>query len=657
MPFILNKPVKMYKAAIVTSKTIIDQVLTMLQELGALHIIERREKVKEYINILDNIKRTHDMINYIFARAKGRIVDVKITMGEILSYSLETITRDVENIYEKLRSLEKSLNELERHKSVLESMTKILSALPPNANIKNVCFKGKHISSTIVVGSRDNVLKFLNEAKVVAIHKSLVGEELITVIVYPTEKEDEIIARARTYNLRTIELPSEFMKFKTVNEALVHLREELKSLDEKISDIEGDIRSLIDYSLEQLVKYKIILENRYGKLVALVNSIPRKYLTIVEGWIPENKISEVKDKMINNSLPIFIDLKEPGPSDEPPTLLSNPPVIRYFEPIIKFLGMPNYREWDPTPIIAYSFALFYGIMLGDIGYAIIIILITKFLLDKLAGPIENPDYDLFKKSLIVSSAVGLIIGMFSGAFLGDVSDRLGFKTILVNIFKPLSMIFNDPLLFLEASLIIGLVHVNIAHAIALAKALKKKNKGDALIEIGLFISEIFGIPYILVKILKVNIPWITPSILQLMLYGALAGVAIIIIGSVKNLGGLGLFMWIFNITGLLGDVLSYSRLAGVGLATIYLAISFNTMASMVYSSVSTMAPQPMNVALGLILSLIVATLGHIVNTALSALGAFIHSLRLCFVEFLTKFYEGTGYPFEPLKIIIRKKYV
>lgn len=109
---------------------------------------------------------------------------------------------------------------------------------------------------------------------------------------------------------------------------------------------------------------------------------------------------------------------------------------------------------------------------------------------------------------------------------------------------------------------------------------------------------------------------------------------------------MGGIFWIFDITGILGDILSYCRLAGVGLATFYLAFSFNMLAGLVSQAI----PGIIGAVIGVIAAIVILAFGHILNTVLSGLSGFIHSLRLCFVEFLFKFYEGGGREYSPFKL-------
>jgi len=133
-------------------------------------------------------------------------------------------------------------------------------------------------------------------------------------------------------------------------------------------------------------------------------------------------------------------------------------------------------------------------------------------------------------------------------------------------------------------------------------------------------------------------------------YVLMLSIVLIIVSSIVRQGAfLGSVFWIFDISGLFGDIMSYSRIAGVGLATFYLAFCFNLMAGLF----SSMIPGVIGLVIGSIIAVVVLLIGHTLNLVLSLLTGFIHSLRLCFVEFLFKFYEGGGREYSPFKLKTR----
>ena len=173
-------------------------------------------------------------------------------------------------------------------------------------------------------------------------------------------------------------------------------------------------------------------------------------------------------------------------------------------------------------------------------------------------------------------------------------------------------------------------------------------------KLGLFLLEIGAIPLIIHSLLHIDIPVIPAQAYAILLYVAAAGLVLIIVSYLKMNGPLlgGIFS-LSEVTGILGDVMSYCRLAGVGLATYYLAFSFNLMATLLPS----MMPAAIRAVAGPLLTVIILVAGHILNAALSGISCFVHSLRLCFVEFLLKFYEGSGREYSPFQLKTRPVFV
>jgi V/A-type H+-transporting ATPase subunit I len=216
------------------------------------------------------------------------------------------------------------------------------------------------------------------------------------------------------------------------------------------------------------------------------------------------------------------------------------------------------------------------------------------------------------------------------------------------------MIFANPLFFIIAAAAIGFVHVNIAHAYAFMQGIETKNWGVIVAKIGFFAMEIFAILWA-VTLAGVYPPF--ASMAKIFEYGTYGGLLGLIAGIIIQVKAFGVLMWIFEITGLIGDILSYTRLAGVGMAGAYLGAAINLLANIF----KTLIPGPIGLFFGIIAAVGVLLLGHGINIVLSIQGGFVHSMRLCLVEFMFKFYEGGGSKYNPFglktsrSLIIKQK--
>jgi V/A-type H+-transporting ATPase subunit I len=201
--------------------------------------------------------------------------------------------------------------------------------------------------------------------------------------------------------------------------------------------------------------------------------------------------------------------------------------------------------------------------------------------------------------------------------------------------------------FIVFALGIGLIHVNIGHMLMFIRGIREKQIHLVLNRLGLFILQIAGIPWIL-HFIGSDLFAASEATYSILLYIVAFSVVLIVIASVIEKGPfLGGIFWVFEITGILGDVMSYARLAGVGLATYFLAYCFNMMSTLI----ANMLPAGfLRLVLGTIIMLFILLFGHVLNLVLSSITCFVHSLRLCFVEFLFKFYEGGGHAYSPLRI-------
>ena len=305
--------------------------------------------------------------------------------------------------------------------------------------------------------------------------------------------------------------------------------------------------------------------------------------------------------------------------------------IKPYEVIVEMFSPPSTKDIDPAPILAPFFFFFFGMMLSDVGYGLVLSSLCAFLIWKVKA---KGELGKMARMLFVSGIGSILWGFVFGGFFGDMLSVLsGGKINMPAIwFNPM----DDPTKLMIWSMIFGVIHLFAgmgARIYILARAGKLK---DALLDI---------VPWYLIIVgIGLMIGGIGGLIGQ---YLALAGALVLLLFGgreaknpiVRLLRGL---LSIYNITGFLSDILSYTRLLALVLATSVIAMVVNLLGFLAGPSVG-----------GIVLYIIVAIAGHTLNLALSALSAYVHTSRLHYVEFFSKFYEGGGRLWKPLRIKTR----
>ncbi|MDD5039241.1 MAG: V-type ATPase 116kDa subunit family protein, partial [Dehalococcoidales bacterium] len=472
-----------------------------------------------------------------------------------------------------------------------------------------------------------------------------IENETVSYGIGKTEDQKIIESLVTESGGKILQIPDDditLLEFLKVTEDRIHITQQ------ELAKLHKELQSKTRENMERLVLLREVLSAESERLSVLEKASEARYVTLTEGWIPESNVEPVIFELRDTIKYVFVDTRKPEERENPPTKLRNPGGFKPFQVIVNLFGIPGYREWDPTPIIAYSFALFFGLMVGDVIYALGIILIARFLLRMFTDNPKSEGFKLFQRLFYISGVIALLIGLLSGTYLGDLGESFSGQSLA--LIEGAKQTLSNPLSFIILSIILGFIHVNTGHLLSLIRGVKEKTKGVLPGKIGLFLLQISGIPYLMHGVLKVNIPLLNEQIYSILTYILLLSIVLIIISSVIQKGAfLGGIFWVFDITGLLGDVMSYCRIAGVGLATFYLAFCFNLLASLL----SSIIPGVAGFIIGGIMAVIILILGHTLNLILSGLTGFVHSLRLCFVEFLFKFFEGSGREYSPFKLKIR----
>ncbi|MBQ1316063.1 MAG: V-type ATP synthase subunit I [Lachnospiraceae bacterium] len=429
-----------------------------------------------------------------------------------------------------------------------------------------------------------------------------------------------------------------------IDQRIEKIGKEQEEIDKLTKSIEGDadhrelLRQASDYFRMRSAKYAVLGNLQQTDSVFFLN-----------GYVPKEAVPAV-EKTIGENYRCVIDVSDLAPDEAGPTLLRNNRVSETVEGVLKSYGLPTRGHVDPTTIMSVFYIIFFGMMLSDAGYGLVMaagcaIVLLKF---------KNMDAGM-KKTLRMFFWCGLSTmfwGFMYGGFFGDAIDVVA-KTFFGYtgdpILKPLWFApLEEPMRLLLWCMLFGVIHLFTGLGIKGYEYLKKGDVLGWVCDILSWYLFLGGLIFMLIPSdIFASIAGRTfsfpPAVSLIAKIAAIAGAATIVLMSGRGRKNIGLRIALgaydlYGISSWLSDVLSYSRLLALGLATGVIASVINMMASMAGGGV-----------VGAILFILVFVLGHTLNIGINALGAYVHTNRLQFVEFFGKFYEAGGSEFSPFK--------
>ena len=424
------------------------------------------------------------------------------------------------------------------------------------------------------------------------------------------------------------------------------LKTKIEQLNKKIEEIEEEIKGCAKFreELKVIGDYYRMRAKKYE----ILGTLPQSQRTfVISGYIPKKAAGAV-EKAIGEHYDCVIDIDELKEDEEPPPVLQNNAFSSSVEGGLEAYGLPHKGEFDPTTIMSFFYVFFFGMMLSDAAYGAIVAIACFVVLKKY--PRMSASMHKSIKLFMFCGLSTIVWGILFSGYFGDAVDVIGrtFFGVEVSVpplwFAPL----NDPMKLLIYSMAFGLVHLFVGLGIKGYMQIKDKQYLDFFCDVVLWFIFLIGLIMMLIpsdifaSIAQVKI--VFPPVLNtlakaLSIIGAV-GLLLMSGRSSKNPVlrlALGAYD-IYNITGWLSDVLSYSRLLALGLATGVIASVVNQMGSMLGGGI-----------VGAIGFAIIFVIGHAMNLSINLLGAYVHTNRLQFVEFFGKFYEGGGRPFEPFE--------
>lgn len=432
---------------------------------------------------------------------------------------------------------------------------------------------------------------------------------------------------------------------KVPSQAVEAMRQEIAEREEKIRQIEQTVIELDQNreDLRLLADYYRVRADKY----AVLGQIPQSDRTfVISGYVPKKYVPKVEK--LAEKYDCVLDVEEVREDEDAPVLLQNKGIAAGAESVLTAFGLPGKGEIDPTSIMAVFYVFLFGMMLSDAAYGAIVSIACGALLLKFPRMSESMKkaFQLFFWCGLSTLFWGVLFGGYFGDAINVVSrvffgHEVGIKPLW---FAPL----DDPMKLLVFSMLFGVIHLFTGLGIKGYMCLRDKKYMDFFCDVVLWYALLIGLLIMLIpsdlfaSIAQMEI--VFPPLVNTL------GKALAIVGAVgivlmsgrhnKNFAlriALGAYD-LYNVSGWLSDVLSYSRLLALGLATGVIASVINQMGSMAGKSV-----------FGAIVFIVVFIFGHIFNLAINLLGAYVHTNRLQFVEFFGKFYEGGGREFNPFK--------
>ncbi|MDO5037181.1 MAG: V-type ATP synthase subunit I [Tissierellia bacterium] len=632
---------KMHHFKLYSLKSLTDPLLSFLQDYGPVHIRDLSEEADLLESGLDYVSEPRDILD-----VTAEMEDIEASIDFLSQYeeplgALESMKRGKKNYsYGQLMeegqalSVAETCQELKKLKEYLEENDSKIDAL--QAGIEDLKpWKGLKMSSEDLTSTRriklitgymlnpnfDNFKEDLNELDYSHAQK-LTQDDKNTFMVVVTLKGEwpQLKELLRKYSFFYEEVHCEKGPIEEIQEK----EKQIQNIQAGIKGIEKNIRAHLP-ALDHLKLRYEYLSQIHNKMATNDRLLGTQKVNLIEGYIESDRVEDFKGRLEDQfHSDIYLEIEPADPADEEvPIVLKNNKFVAAFENVTLMYAVPKYNEIDPTPFLAPFYWLFFGMMIGDAGYGLLLILGTRLALSFNLDESKRKNITFFYYLGFSALLWGLIYGSIFGGIV------------------PMPQLINpesDYMAIMIVSIILGGLHMFMG--LGLSAYMKTKNQSfkDALYDVFTWYVTLAGAIYFLLA---------SP----LGLPGGRIAMAVMVLGMLGILvftgreaestaGRLATGAYnLYGITSWVGDFISYLRVMALGLSGAFIGLAVNMIAGMLASG---------GIA-GIIAAVIVFILGQVMNIALSALSGYVHSLRLIFVEFFGKFYEGGGKPFESMR--------
>jgi len=617
-------------------------LLKELQKFSYVHFVKTKEddeSLKEIeLNqdmtiIKEKSQKVKWMLNYfskLFPKETKKEIDessVKETLFVLLEQqaSKYDFSNDYENLANISREIDSNKEEIANLETYRKELSKWLNIKESLGNLK--AFKtAKFFLGTVAKKNFEPLKDKLRNFEHTYIEEISDESSQINIMLLTSNTEEkELKNELKTYSFTETNFDFD-TSFNEEYEKIKNREEELKKANEKLKEKVEKLLKLIPKLLIQ----KEYLDNALMRETVVSNFKATDTVNVIEGYIPldmEEEFKKIVNKNSNKSN--YLEITEVDKDDEEvPILLKNSGITGLFASITQMYALPRYNEIDPTAILSIFYWIFFGMMVADFAYGLIL-----FILSGLALMIGKFDENKrkFLKFFFALSFSTMIWGLLYGSAFGDL---IKLPTQVLDSSKDFMSIF-------ILSIIFGAIHLVIALGIKAYILIKNGHFMDVIYDVFLWYLTLTSL-IILLLAGRFGLSEFTKNIFIACAVIGMLGIVVFGARDAKTLVGRiggGLYS-LYGITSYIGDFVSYLRLMALGLAGGFIASAINIIVKMLVSKG----------ILGIILGVVVFTLGQSFNIFLSFLSSYVHTSRLTYVEFFSKFYEGGGKAFKKFRV-------
>ncbi|MBI5176572.1 hypothetical protein HY995_00630 [Candidatus Micrarchaeota archaeon] len=625
----------MVKVRIVTARRDVTQAIDALYEFGAIQVTRAREgepgvPLAEFEGISTSLIRLRSFEKTLGLGAQARQPKELLPLHSLLGRAKKVEERFDGIVAAAQQEMSSAATErtslLERRRGLepfahLKTPPKTLSSLPPS-------LAARYCELLVPKGQ---LLKAVGGDGEVAFPSGTSGKGTFALMLLDARKAPQVDERISKM-CRPIPIPQS--QLPSFLEEIAEVGRQVRAAEVREKGARKKIAEFTRQSASEIAELRAHLEG-HAKKAELPNRFSQSdYLEVIEGWVPERNFSRLSAEIASKAHQRAV-MERIASAEEPPVKLNNPPGIRRFEFMVRFFSLPHSGDIDPTLVIAVTFPLFFGMILGDVGYGILAALMALALRSKVKNGFAKDLSGMLLLSGISTVMFGLIFGEFFG---GEEMLGLQLHPLIHRSGEGVPLLIGIVLIFAIAHITLGL----LIGAVTNAMHGHRKHAYAKAAWLAVFAGLIATVGSIVLPAMFSFAP--QSAFLILLAGGAiwlylLEGIAAIV-----------------EIPGLIANTLSYLRVMALGLSGVILAQIINTIpvqksfGALMYSIAHGADPLAILASLfGLVLFAVFLLLGHALALVLGLFESGVQALRLHYVEFFSKFYRGGGLPFTPLR--------